>query len=191
MPWIILVMGLCVLAGWSFEISVLKSIYPGAVTMKPSTAMCFVLSGLILFFMKKPHRHTIELGSSITALMFGVATMVISDFQTKYTVLFGPDDSPFTTSPFVPSVGTMIAFGLIVVVGIQALYDVRSVFIPMFISTIGTVATFGHLFNLPYAFYAIPEVSTGMAIHTALAFVAIGFSLITRVERDKVKRLEA
>ncbi len=47
---VVLLLGLVVMLGWIFDISVLKSILPVWVTMKFSTALCFFLSGFTLYF---------------------------------------------------------------------------------------------------------------------------------------------
>ncbi len=41
--------GAIVMLGWIFDISILKSILPGWVTMKFNTAVCFVLCGITLY----------------------------------------------------------------------------------------------------------------------------------------------
>ncbi len=43
-----------VLAGWALGIPILTSIAPGLATMKPNTAMCFLLCGLALCFLRLP-----------------------------------------------------------------------------------------------------------------------------------------
>lgn len=41
-------LGLAVLAGWWLDLPALKSVLPGAVSMKANTALCFVLAGAAL-----------------------------------------------------------------------------------------------------------------------------------------------
>ena len=43
----IIILALSVITGWLFDIPVLKSIFPGFISMKINTAICFLLSGVI------------------------------------------------------------------------------------------------------------------------------------------------
>ncbi|MEK6929988.1 MAG: hypothetical protein AABZ42_04895, partial [Thermoproteota archaeon] len=45
--------GLIVCIGWIFDISFLKSIIPDAVTMKFSTSISFIFSGITIYFISK------------------------------------------------------------------------------------------------------------------------------------------
>ena len=45
--------GLLGLVGWMFHIAVFKSVIPGRVVIKPSTALCFVLIGFALWLLRK------------------------------------------------------------------------------------------------------------------------------------------
>ena len=46
---IVTLVGIMVMFGWTLDIQSLKSILPIWVTMKFSTALCFALSGVVLF----------------------------------------------------------------------------------------------------------------------------------------------
>src|SRR6188768_296188 len=43
-----IIVGVFVLLGWMFDVSVLKSVLQGKATMKPNAALCFVLCGMAL-----------------------------------------------------------------------------------------------------------------------------------------------
>jgi PAS domain S-box-containing protein len=49
----LIILGVSVLIGWAFDIGVLKRIAPDMPTMKPNTAVCFVLTGLSLWLLRR------------------------------------------------------------------------------------------------------------------------------------------
>lgn len=51
---ITILVGLLVLAGWVFNVPVLKSVLPGIVEMKFNTAIFFILSGVALYLLDEP-----------------------------------------------------------------------------------------------------------------------------------------
>ena len=69
-----LLIGLLVIIGWSFDISILKNLNPGLISMKANTAVCLIFSGIMIIFLRKPaltvkFRYLIRLLSIIILLI--------------------------------------------------------------------------------------------------------------------------
>lgn len=66
-----------VLAGWFFNIPLFRSVLPGIVEMKFNTAICFILSGIALFFLDGsiPHKIKIYRISSVVVLVAGLLNL--------------------------------------------------------------------------------------------------------------------
>src|SRR5215212_6089259 len=47
-----------VLAGWIFNIEILKRLAPGFVAMNPATAVCFLLAAVCLYHLRNPSGRT-------------------------------------------------------------------------------------------------------------------------------------
>lgn len=69
--WILIALSLTVLSGWAFHVSTLMQVAPGWATMKPNTALAFLLAGLALYRRNHRDSHTY----SIAVLMIGAATL--------------------------------------------------------------------------------------------------------------------
>ena len=70
---IVTLSGLTVMLGWILDINALKSILPIWVTMKFSTALCFFLSGITLYFIASSQ----EKGLSIAQVVLPATTLGI------------------------------------------------------------------------------------------------------------------
>ncbi|RPI37033.1 MAG: hypothetical protein EHM54_04215, partial [Nitrospiraceae bacterium] len=69
---IVIIAGIMVITGWIFDISALKSISPSWVTMKLTTAIAFLLSGITLYFIVKAFEGEFDkaqVALSITSLI--------------------------------------------------------------------------------------------------------------------------
>ncbi len=75
-----IVTGSLVLAGWALDISWLKSLSPGWVSMKANTALCFVLLGFALYCDSRSDTSAslkyLTKGAALLAAMTGLLTLI-------------------------------------------------------------------------------------------------------------------
>jgi hypothetical protein len=184
--------GAVVIIGWIFDIPALKSILPQWVTMKFSTAICFVSSGVILFFMVKAKEGRFTLAQTFIALATLVITMLMSSLLVFiiFNVKTGIEDlflkesalAAFTPVPGQPSIGTMVNFFIISICGLLSMnnFQRNDNIITLFagiIFIVGLTAITGYILNKPALYYAAKNISAGMALHTAILFVLYSFGL--------------
>ncbi|NDB33735.1 MAG: HAMP domain-containing protein, partial [Nitrososphaeria archaeon] len=187
----VILVGLLVILGWILDIPILESAVPNEVTMKFSTAISFVFSGIILYFVSSQSTGKIGAGqiaipiAGLVVFLFMVTLMVGYAIGTPSGVeqLFVKEklESVKTSYPGMPSIPTALSFLLIVSVGIISLSNYRrskaTTYIGYAITTIGSVAIIGHLTSQPLLYYYVENLNTGMAIHTGILFTLIGISL--------------
>jgi len=191
---IVTLSGLTVMLGWILDINTLKSILPIWVTMKFSTALCFFLSGITLYFIASSQEKglgiaQVVLPATTLGILLLMATLLISvciGIRTGIEDLFvkEAEGAVKTTTPGRPSVGTMINFILIATTGIFTMLNmtnlkVKLLIIGRIVVVIGGAAMIGYIFNAPVFYYTIEDFSTAMALHTAILFVLSGIGLIS------------
>jgi len=161
---IVIFTGISVMFGWFLDIDILKSILPQWVTMKFTTALCFFLSGIIVYYI-----NTVLTGNSeLVRIILPVPCLIIALFmasllmsfffgiQTGIEDLFVREESQAiqTVIPGRPSVGTMVAFIAVVISGFCALLNSPNLkkqltIIGWFIGLVGALAIVGYVINLP------------------------------------------
>lgn len=182
-----------VMIGWIFNIQMFKSILPIWVTMKFSTALCFFLSGLTLYFIieiisgEKAIAHVIIPITTLIILII-MGTLLASTFleiRTGIEDLFVKEkiNAIKTTTPGRPSVGTMLSFILIVIAAIYSIISTKNLslilnIIGIIVSIIGSIAIIGYIINMPILYYTVKNISTAMSFHTAALFIIIGLGFI-------------
>ena len=183
--------GLIVCIGWLLDIPILKSIIPNAVTMKFSTSISFIFSGIAIYFLSK---YT-EGKTNIAKIVIPISSLVVFLFMTTLLTayIFGKtsgieqlfikesSDAIKTSLPGMPSFATIVNF-ILIIVGIFTFFESRlkKLFTPIgyAISTIGIISIIGYVVNQPILYYYIDNVSTAMAIHTSFLFTSLGIALI-------------
>lgn len=184
--------GLSVMAGWIFDINLLKSLSPEWVSMKFSTAVVFVISGITLYFIVRVLEGEFDMAQvvlslttlTITLLMGVLFCSVVLGIPTGIENLFFNETREVkSVAPGRPSVPTMLNFLLMALSAILTLqYPSRLMqklkVIGLILGFSGTLAVAGYIFNVPLLYYYIEGVNTAMALHTALLFVILGTGLL-------------
>lgn len=185
--------GVIVMLGWVWDIDLIKSILPHAVTMRFTTAVCFSLSGITLYFMARfiegeKETARLVLSASIFAILLIMCTLFFSimlGIRTGIEDLFIKEGTSMilATTPGRPSLGTMFDFILIAMGGLIIMFDwgksaLKLSVIGGIVGIVGLTAIAGYIFHVPLLYYAADGISTDMAIHTAILFALIGFGFI-------------
>lgn len=114
------VVGGMVLVGWTFDVAVLKSVLPGALAVKPNTALAFILAGLALRFPSPETSRFAAIGPQLCALLVGLTGLLTLG---EYVFAWNPGfdqwlfresaDAPGTSHPGRMAPDTALCFVLI------------------------------------------------------------------------------
>lgn len=188
---LVLLVSIIVMIGWFLDIAVLKSIMPQWATMKFTTALSFGFSGIILLagsahLVRRSYGAEWILAVSsfvVLLLMSSLIVSVLLGIKTGIEDLFVREvgDAVLTTVPGRPSLGTMLAFILIGLFGAFAAFNALKEWAVRvcggLVTFLGVVSLVGYAIDAPVLYYAVEDVSTAMAFHTALLFVFLGIGI--------------
>lgn len=199
---IVALLGAVVILGWVLGIPELTSILPQWVTMKFTTALAFLLSGILLSICTVC-KDRVGFGSFLTLsvgslILFGLVLLLffsaLFGFGAGVENIFIPEAEGAVESvePGLPSLGTLIAFLLMSLIGIGSAMELRSLKVWYGIAggvmvLFGILATTGYIVDVPVLYFRIEGISTAMAIHTALAFVLLGVGLLLLMKTNMKK----
>ncbi len=180
--------GVIVIAGWVFDLDWVRSVFPHFVTMKFTTALCFILSGVAALIVAKPfsQRSTSE-NVALAMLAFSTVFIVqdqlyayVYNYKSFWDNIYSEFSPVFTAVPGRPSVGTLILFLLIDLIELTYIlnlnhntYQARRL-ISGTVMTASLIALIGYLIDEPILYYYSEDRSTAMAIHTAVLFLVLG-----------------
>lgn len=197
---IVIVIGLVVIIGWLIDLDTLKSIVPTWVTMKFSTAVSFLMSGIVVMLMNEYRNNNSEfarifLFAPLIIILFFMATLLVTTLMgtsSGVSSLFVQEDPGAIGSvkAGTPSLGTMVNFILIIGVGFTSLLtDIRhskySLYSGAIVLVIGIIALVGYGIGDPTLYYQVEGISGAMAIHTAIAFSLVGIGMMTVVKSER------
>jgi len=185
----VILLGLVVMFGWYMGIAALLSIYPAWVTMKFSTAFCFVSSGVSVISHNTNKRSKlglvdfIQFGSAfwLTTFMFFMTLESMLNHHYGFSWL-GVRESLEVQSerPGEPSMSTMFGFVSSGVYLIGSVFgNVRFIKNPIawFLMGIGGMCLLGYILQISLLYFRIPGFSSAMAFHTGAGFIALGGAL--------------
>ncbi|TAK22854.1 MAG: HAMP domain-containing histidine kinase [Nitrosarchaeum sp.] len=196
--------GLIVCIGWILDIPSLKSIIPNEVTMKFSTSISFIFSGVTIYFISRYNEGKTGIAQIVVPISGFIVFLFMATLLTAY--IFGitsgieqlfvreNPDAVKTSHAGMPSFPTIVNFILIIVAGLFAFSESRLKWVTPIgyvISTIGIIAIVGYVVNQPALYYYIDNVNTAMAIHTSILFVILGIALILSRNNITVQHSES
>ncbi len=191
---LVVILAIFVMFGWFFDVTFLKSISPNWVSMKFITAICFVLSGVVLYLSSEKNGTLHDWKDLLLAYTDYVLLLIVSGLG--LSIFFGtstgleelfvrePPGAFYTSLPGRPALFTLIAFLLVGAGGLFTLigkhYCRRLPIIEGgLLILIGSVATTGYVINFPPFFYKFSIDSTAMALHTAILFILLGIGFLS------------
>jgi signal transduction histidine kinase len=188
----VVVIGMMVIIGWSFQIKVLKAPVAGTVTMNPATALAFVLGGtsLVLSLQAQSRRHFKSLfiwaarGCAAMVALMGVLRLAAIGFGWDIGVdqwLF-----PLQVSnqlPFPSRIAPNVAVNFLLLGGALLLADVRersvrflTEFSVIVVGLGSLLAILGYVYGIQ-SFYRLSDFIP-MALHTGIAFSVLMFAFL-------------
>jgi PAS domain S-box-containing protein len=180
-------MGVLALAGWLLGIDVLKSVWPGWVSMKINTALCFIVAGLSLG-LRRSEPSPVEVGTAwlnraatvCAALVVAVGLLSLSEYLFGWNLgldelVLRDDYQPvYTFSPGRMSLITAVNFlimGLALLLPRRRSMGILAQALTLIATWISLLTLVGYLYDAPEFF--VFNFSTSMALHTVLCFLVL------------------
>jgi PAS domain S-box-containing protein len=177
----VILVGILTLTGWLLDISVLKTVFPGFVTMKANTAIGFVLAGLSLLIQtplsSPPPRRRVAQGCAMVVALLGLFTLAEHVFAWDFGIdhFFFRESQEEAGQSFPGRMAPTTALNL-VLLGLALMFldaRTRRGRFPAEYLTLAAAGTtmlgfIGYFYGVE-VLYRIPRYTT-IALHTVLAF---------------------
>jgi diguanylate cyclase (GGDEF)-like protein len=169
-------LGAGVWLGWLLQIPLLKTVLPGYTSMKPNTALAFVLSGVALWFIGKPNGRTIR--CVLALLVAGLASLTLLEYSLGRSI--GIDELVFRDplSPRYPGrMAPLTAVSFVIVAAALLMHDLN-LRVHLVSQSLLLFAAFGPMFGIVGYLYGVPflygiNIYTAMAFHTGLGLLVL------------------
>ena len=188
----IILISCLVMIGWFYDISVLKSVIPGLISMKFNTAICFLLIGLCLLLLDHPKKNITKPFISIAALMvLTVSTVTLCEYI--FNLNLGIDEYLWREGPGTPgtmypgriSVPAAISFVLTALIILfvkkrKTLFFIWLALMGIFL--ISGLAFLGYIFSIPYLNSS--DTLTKISFPSAIVFILICIAIYYSYDMD-------
>lgn len=192
-----IITGLLVLIGWAFDITGITSVFSDRATMRPNTAICFVLLGIGIWTKSLIETRKIIrlIGNFCICVVMIIGIVTISEYTFGWDLnidtLFLVNEEPSLITPYIGRMGfnTALNFTLF---GIALLaLDINSIFaetcVLLALLNAGIVAI-GYLFNIhPQIWIGIQIMQ--MAFHTTTLFFVLGIAILWSIPDGRFRKL--
>ncbi|MBD2570346.1 PAS domain-containing protein [Anabaena lutea] len=181
-------LGFSVLLGCFFNLSVLKSVLPGLVTMKVNTTLGFIFSGISLWLWHQPHqrkRFSPQLLSQILAVivaLIGLLTLIQYGFNINLRIdellikesinavaTFSPGRMALSTALCLFWMGLALIF-----LSKRMISTAQGLALGSFL--IALWGLLGYVFGISTFYYLMPI--TAMALHTSVGLIFLGLGVL-------------
>lgn len=192
----VLVGVLVLVVGWGMDVEAMRSVVPGTVGMKPSTAAMFVLSGIALWLLaggSTRRRHYVAAGCAAACILLSFAFLA----EYVFHVSLGIDEFPFRDEAgrakqlvYPGRIAPMTAISFILLSSALLTIDLRRrLSEPLVAPVVGIGATclIGYLYAIP-VFYGPGSVGK-MALSTAVLFLILSTGVLMARPRGRLHSL--
>ncbi len=193
LSFVVIAAGILVIIGWVYNIPVLKSISPEWISMKFVTAVGFVLSGVILYFVLRALEGEFDWAQVMLSIASFILILLMGSlfFSAIFKINMGVENlfikdttvNAKTVVPGRPSIPAMISFLLIAFAGISTTLHSRNLrsklrLAGIVIGSVGMVAVAGYVIDKPVLYYFLEGVNSAIALNTAALFMVLGIGFI-------------
>ncbi|MES2877658.1 MAG: diguanylate cyclase [Pseudomonadota bacterium] len=185
---VVIALGLVVLVGWTLDITALKSVLPGWVTMKANTALGFLMAGASLFAATRQqptlawHRTQLVLAAGVALL--GLLTLSEYAFNVNLGIdqlLFtAPDEAVSKAPPGRMALITAAAFalsGVALLLLDRTWARIAAQTAALLSNLVGMLSILGYAYGAT-ALYGGGGVYSSVALHTAIGLVLLNLGML-------------
>ncbi len=187
------VVGALVLLGWLLDIRALKAILPGFATMKPNTALCFLLLGAALWLLPKPGEDVrpwrrpawiapaliVALVAGVTLIEYGVAVDLWIDRLLFADAVATEAPHPGRMSPMTALAFALTSAALLLAGTRRAKARLPAQLFAAAAGLMALVAVLGYGYGVQALYQVGPYAST--AFHTAVTFLVLAAGTLCAV----------